>query len=596
MQKVIVLGGGMAGLTVAHELLERGYHVEIYEKAGALGGKARSATPPPAHPGGRPGLPNEHGFRFFPGFYSHIDDTMARIPTAPGANTFVLSHLVEADEITLARKNQLPFKIPAVAPAPGDFHGFVQALTTLLTDPRLGVPLDEQLFFIRRLICFLCSGHKRRVAQYDKISWSEFIGTAGKSQEYADVLANGLTRSLVAMQPEHGSTLTVGTILVQILLDLLNHNNRADRVLDGPTSEVWIEPWTTYLQSMAGPRLTINLNSEVTGFNLQDGRIQYVTVAGSSGAQQVGAPDDHFVAALPVEVMKTLLGNNPQDLKHAAGIADIDKLNVRWMNGVLFYLNKEVQAPQGHVIYLQSPWAITSIEQQDFWRHSGRNIAADYGDGSTVQILSTIVSEWFANGQFVPKQASQTASPDEIFEEVWEQVKLHRALWGEGALTDADRNASWLDQSISGFGAAQLTNAQPLLVNEIGSYAAKPEAVTQVANFFLASDYVHTNTDLATMEAANEAGRRAVIGILAIDDPAGAVQRPKVFELHEPSFLEFIKSADDVFFSLFEDDPDNAPPPAACLSVMPLDDDELVGALEEKTLLRSIATTFMASC
>ena len=40
---------------------------------------ARSAFPTP-RAGGRKDLPGEHGFRFFPGFYHHIPDTMRRIP------------------------------------------------------------------------------------------------------------------------------------------------------------------------------------------------------------------------------------------------------------------------------------------------------------------------------------------------------------------------------------------------------------------------------------------------------------------------------------------------------------------------------------
>ena len=39
--------------------------------------------------------------------------------------------------------------------------------------------------------------------------------------------------------------------------------------------------------------------------------------------------------------------------------------------------------------------------------------------------------------------------------------------------------------------------------------------MTAIPNLTLASDYVQTQTDLACMEAANEAARRAVNGILA---------------------------------------------------------------------------------
>lgn len=44
-KSVIILGGGIAGMSAAHELVERGYDVTIYEKQKeVLGGKARSIS------------------------------------------------------------------------------------------------------------------------------------------------------------------------------------------------------------------------------------------------------------------------------------------------------------------------------------------------------------------------------------------------------------------------------------------------------------------------------------------------------------------------------------------------------------------------
>ena len=79
---VAVFGAGIAGLTAAHELVDRGYSVTVYERK-ALGGKARSIPVP--NSGATP-LPAEHGFRFFPGFYRNVTDTMRRIPFPGNAN------------------------------------------------------------------------------------------------------------------------------------------------------------------------------------------------------------------------------------------------------------------------------------------------------------------------------------------------------------------------------------------------------------------------------------------------------------------------------------------------------------------------------
>lgn len=62
-RRVAVLGGGVAGLSAAQELAERGYRVTVYERNRALGGKARSMDVPGTARGGRRPLPGEHGFR-----------------------------------------------------------------------------------------------------------------------------------------------------------------------------------------------------------------------------------------------------------------------------------------------------------------------------------------------------------------------------------------------------------------------------------------------------------------------------------------------------------------------------------------------------
>ena len=80
MKTVAVLGGGVGGLSAAHELAQRGFKVTVYESRDAFGGKARSMDVPGSGTGERVHLPGEHGFRFFPSFYRHLVDTMERIP------------------------------------------------------------------------------------------------------------------------------------------------------------------------------------------------------------------------------------------------------------------------------------------------------------------------------------------------------------------------------------------------------------------------------------------------------------------------------------------------------------------------------------
>jgi hypothetical protein len=92
------------------------------------------------------------------------------------------------------------------------------------------------------------------------------------------------------------------------------------------------------------------------------------------------------------------------------------------------------------------------------------------------------------------------------------------------------------------------SDAEPLLVNTIDSWASRPEAWTEIGNLFLASDYVRTHTDLATMEGANEAGRRAANAIL--DAVGSTAPRAAVFPLHEPWILAPFRAIDWVLYHL----------------------------------------------
>src|SRR2546423_4947739 len=79
-KSVVILGAGVAGMTAAHELLERGYRVTIIEQDAFPGGKAATQYPWKFINNEWVRVPAEHGFRLFPSFYKHVIDSMQRIP------------------------------------------------------------------------------------------------------------------------------------------------------------------------------------------------------------------------------------------------------------------------------------------------------------------------------------------------------------------------------------------------------------------------------------------------------------------------------------------------------------------------------------
>jgi uncharacterized protein with NAD-binding domain and iron-sulfur cluster len=106
-------------------------------------------------------------------------------------------------------------------------------------------------------------------------------------------------------------------------------------------------------------------------------------------------------------------------------------------------------------------------------------------------------------------------SAAEIEKEVWEQIKVHVNVSGAGILEDQNLLQWFLDPDVQFPNPTAVTNLEPLMINTAGSLQYRPDASTEIPNLFLASDYVKTNTDVACMEAANEAARRAVNALLA---------------------------------------------------------------------------------
>src|SRR5688500_4483963 len=240
MTTVAVLGGEVAGLSAAHELAERGFEVTVYEQRDAPGGKARSIPVAGSGTDGRADLPGEHGFRFFPGFYRHLPDTMGRIPLD---DRTVKDHLVGATRILFAQAGG-PNEVIAPAHLPESIDDITVALRFLKeASSQVGVPPQEYAALAERLVTLLTSCDERRYEQWERQSWWEYTGAERRSPAFQRFLADGLTRTLVAARGREMSARTGGMILVQLLMDISRAGGRADRVLDAPTSEVWIDPW-----------------------------------------------------------------------------------------------------------------------------------------------------------------------------------------------------------------------------------------------------------------------------------------------------------------------------------------------------------------
>jgi uncharacterized protein with NAD-binding domain and iron-sulfur cluster len=602
MAKVIILGGGVAGMSAAHELIDRGYDVEVFEKNTTyVGGKARSVDyfgdPTLPHPPYKIPLPGEHGFRFFPGFYKHVIDTMKRIPftNADGTKSTVFNNLTSTSRIMMARYGQEP--IVTVASFPKSLKD-IELLIHDMHGINSGLTKPEIEFFAERVWQLITSSTRRRNQDYERLGWWQYLqadrfpGKDGKQSAYQSLLVQGLTRTLVAAQAKTASTKTGGNVFLQLIFGMTDPSVNTDRVLDGPTNDKWLNAWKDYLLSngvkyhFGCEVLEIKMNK-----NINTPKVQSAVIKMEDGTI-VKPQADYYILAVPVEQAARLINDDMIAADQTLGYIKTLAPSVSWMNGIQFYLNENVIINEGHVIYSDSEWAITSISQVQFWK--------DYdittkGAGNVKGLLSVDVSDWYSPGRYTTKKCASECTRAEVAAEVWEQIKHSLNVNGKEVIKDSmridwflDRDISekatlhndsinwndvvsdvWKDlqerldedaretlkndevlnwvikkdiENIQAITTSQLNilqNREPLLVNSVSTWGLRPEASCDISNLFLASDYVRTFTDLATMEGANEAARRAVNCLLEVD--GNTAPDCKIWPLQEPSIFKPLK-------------------------------------------------------
>ncbi|WP_189056703.1 hydroxysqualene dehydroxylase [Longimycelium tulufanense] len=534
---VAVLGGGVGGLSAAHELAERDFAVTVYERR-ALGGKARSIPVPGTGQGGRRDLPGEHGLRAVFGIYHNLPDTLRRIPF-PGNANGVFGNLVDVPQVALARSGgredlhlSVPMSEPAMVPATPE-----QLIANLraLMETAAHLPPTEALAFANRMFVYLTSCDERRLGQWEHTPWWDFIRAEQMSEDYRRLFGSGATRLVIASRPQETSAHTVASVAEAFFYNIQGRGSDGapTRILNLPTNEAWIDPWETYLRGLG---VRFHVGWTVRDLVMDGGRVAAAEVTDPRGDRQ-RITADFYVCAMPIERARAVW--NDQVLAADPRLVQAATLPTEWMTGIQYYLRRPAPILPGHVLYIDSPWALVSVSQAQFW--PGRNLPADYGDGTVAESLSVVISDWDTPGPVSGKPAREL-SAEQVAAEAWTQLKDHLNDTGRQVLTDADLVTWFLDPAVTGLGGPSPTHEEPLLIHPVGSWQRRPSARTAIPNLVLAADYVATNMNLATMEGANEAAREAVNAIL--DAMGSSHPRAPIRTRYRPPELDLVKEED----------------------------------------------------
>lgn len=561
--KIHIIGGGIGGMSCAlhlANLARQGYlddHVEIrlYEQSERLGGKAQSQLQ---------GFPGEHGFRFFPNFYRSIVDTLKDIELTAAhvqrrglspalAGKKVLDVLVEAPDAGVAMS---PL---AIVHRP---KGLLKLpLATKQFFDIFGMSLGESLKFAGLLARFLTSCEGRMLAEYEGETLESFFMERHRmSPNFRRFMAS--LRALSAMRANAASLRTLLFTATQMLVDFDDEYRLVDAVLPGPTDWLMLEPWQQELERL-GVAIELGVGVEALTFRPRGGHgvapgLSTVTLKRKDGTRfELGplGPDEHVVLAIPFERARPLFleaeqrGSLPDSLLGVRAIEQRpDNLGTgaEPMVGIQFFMRRRTNLPRGHVLYSTSRWAMTSIAQAQFWEPSFvRPLGETFGEPALADIVSAIISAWDVPGR--NGKAPNDSSEREILDEALAQ--MNEGLGAQHAISQSDILHAQVDRDIR-FGAGSAHCPTPLWVSPAGSYLQRPTAVPGCSNFFIAADWARTETDVGSMESADEAARHAARAI-AERAPLPAPQRalPEVRPLRLWKSVERARVADELLFA-----------------------------------------------
>jgi uncharacterized protein with NAD-binding domain and iron-sulfur cluster len=527
---VAIFGGGVGGLSVAQELLERGFSVTVYEKS-HWGGKVRGMPVPGSGTQGREDLPGQHGFHFFPGFYKNLPDTMKRIPSLDGKTVF--EHVVEGDAELLARQSEPSTKIPA------SFHFSLKWLLEALHAFRVlmyKIPPSEMAFFVGRALMFLGTCRDRRITEFDEVSWWDFVEAERMSPEYQNLIGRLPSLALIAVRPQDASSRTLGDAMIQMFSYGFFPGRTIDRLLDGPEQSYWVEPWVAHVQKLGGD---LRMPAQLVSFQCDGRKITSALVEEGGAVHKVVA--DYYVCALPLNVAVYKL--TPEIRRAAPSLARIGELASGWMNGVQLFLNRQLPLVRGHVGYGDSAWALTSVSQAQFWPDFDWSA---YGNGQSREAFSVIISDWDTPGVVHHKPAKQ-CSPQEIYEEVLAQLNLSLASHGEAIRPDEVE--SWFidpDIVFPRGNERQDENLESLFITTCGAWTSRPTAKTEIPNLVMASEWMQHCMDFASAEGTNQVAREAANAIL--DAAKSSAKRCPVYRTKQPLVSLPLRALDAVLY------------------------------------------------
>ena len=341
---VLVVGGGLSGIVLSHELALRGWQVTLLERSQRLGGKAGSEL--------RNGRLVEHGYHVFPQWYPNVRLILQRIGV----------RLIDFDRYHFLLPGGYPKKVTVLGPSSFStmWHYIFNGL----------LPWYHNLLYIYSVLDMISRplSEKKFLDQVSQIGlirgkWYTSESVAEMGQE------NVLKASAIPVYDLSAMTAKrIASYWVKQASPFLS-------ILPGDLQTVFIDPQVRELEALG---VEIRYGSDVCEVMMQDGSVAAVVLRDGSRLSA-----DVYALCTPFEVTRQWL----QDDLYKADpeLGNLHFLEAQPMAALHLRLRNEVpDLPREHVFLHGSHYALSFIDVAPHWkgldgRHELSFISSNYG-------------------------------------------------------------------------------------------------------------------------------------------------------------------------------------------------------------------------
>ena len=476
-KKVIIFGAGISGFSSAHELAEKGWDVEIYEKFNEPGGLAKSKRDYQTN------IPSEYSWRGYAPWYHNIFNLMKRIKTNNGKTVY--------DSLS----KPISFYFP---------HCWWFLYEQL-------VPFDYLKFGIE--IARNAASSSERISKYSKINAADYLNSKMSKEGWEQFIST--FGPWIGIDPKRASLHHVMSFFVKNIIPGRTYTHvkngetwksgSLDRwlVFDKPTNEAWFDPWVDYLENLG---VKFYFNYSLKKFNHSKNKINYAIVKNNKSKYIIKA-DQYILAISPFESNKIGTSSKLSSIQCPNLIQDGPHVQVSFRIG--FSEKVSWSGTRNAIILTNSEFNITMYRQDELWEENVNLGNGIYSLWSGTACISYIPGklfnkpiEYLTKNEF-KKEILYQLSKDKDFNEILQKSNKGKDF----SMLPINYFETWDGWKFRG--KMGITNKEPKYVDSTNTRPYQPSTKTNISNLWIAGGHTKTSTELWSMESASEAGRRA---------------------------------------------------------------------------------------